>query len=171
MFLKMQISCFCGSLRIFRPRNNIFKIRRRMVLSLENRQKQPNKHWDTGFLRADDAKWCTWSKETKKLWRGFAPNEKLHENATYLRKCKSALQSHKGIISSPFTPFWKAGPQTNVMNGTLGLRDHMEMIIFSLTTFSSRKTMFCSMAMRKSATQICSLINHLEQDIDKLWII
>ena len=104
------------------------------------------------------------------MWRGFAPNENLHENATYLRKCKSVLQSHKAITNSAFTPFWKAGQQTNVMNGSLGLRDHMEMIIFSLTTYSSGKTTFCSMAMRKSATQICSLINHLEEDIDKLWI-
>ena len=27
------------------------------------------------------------------------------------------------------------------------------------------------MAMRKSATQFCSLINHLEQDIEELWIV
>ena len=56
-----------------------------------------------------------------------------------------------------------------VMNGTLGLRDHMEMMIFSFPTYSGGK-MFCSMAMRKSATQMCSLFNHLKQDIDKLWI-
>ena len=27
------------------------------------------------------------------------------------------------------------------------------------------------MAMRKSATQFCSLINHLEHDIEELWIV
>ena len=27
------------------------------------------------------------------------------------------------------------------------------------------------MAMRKGATQFCSLINHLEQDIEEFWIV
>ena len=48
-------------------------------------------------------------KKTRELWKGLAPDEKLHKNATYLRKCKSALQSHEGIINSAFTLFWKGG--------------------------------------------------------------
>ena len=59
----------------------------------------------------------------------------------------------------------------DVMNGTLGLRDHIETIILSCSTYSSGKTTFRSMAMRKSATQFCSLINHLEHDIEELWIV
>ena len=59
----------------------------------------------------------------------------------------------------------------DVMNGTLGLRDQLETMIFSFSTYSGGKTTFCSMAMRKSATQFCSSINHLEQDIEELCIV
>ena len=104
------------------------------------------------------------------MWKRLAPDEKSHENATYLRKCKLALQSDEGINNSDFIQFWKEEKQTNITNGASGLRDQMEMIIFSFAIYCSKQKTFWSMCMEKIATQICSLSDHLEQDIDELWI-
>ena len=57
-----------------------------------------------------------------------------------------------------------------MMNGTLGLRKQVEMIIFTFATNCCKQTTFWSMSMKKNATQICSQSDHLEQDIDELWI-
>ena len=56
------------------------------------------------------------------------------------------------------------------MNGTLGLRKQVEMIIFTFATNCCKQTTFWSMSMKKYATQICSQSDHLEQDIADLWI-